>query len=553
MKFKIPSLGGAKDVVKKVQKSATKLEKANSFVKKPAKVEVSTADAGKITTKTEEGLESVLANFATITKLDYQDYPVYTGVVADPSSRGGRRYVVIEPTFTEKDKKNFETIRQILMIELTVDLNDIRSKKNAEERLKKKIAIVIKKYKLDIPNNSIPKIVYYAIRDFIYYGKIEALMHDPMIEEISCDGTNIPLYIYHREYESLPTSVIFATNEELDNFARKLAYVSGQHISMATPIVDASLPGGDRINLTLGTEVTKRGSTFTIRRFRGDPISVVDLITYNTLSADIAAYLWYLVEHRLTMLIAGGTASGKTTTLNTISSFIPPGQKIVSIEDTQELNLPHENWIPAVSRQSFTGSAMAEITQFDLLRAALRQRPDTIIVGETRGREAYTLFQAMATGHGGFSSIHADSVAATLNRLTSAPMDIPKVLISNTLNAILLQLKLTIGGRAVRRVIQISEVVGLDEKSGEVLLNDVFNWNPSTDTHVFSGRSILFDKISERYGVTQEEISYELNKRKTSIEWMAKNNIRKHEDVSNTIMDFYSDPERFYERKRMLV
>ena len=197
------------------------------------------------------------------------------------------------------------------------------------------------------------------------------------------------------------------------------------------------------------------------------------------------------------MLVAGGTASGKTTTLNTISSFIPPQQKIVSIEDTQELNLSHENWIPAVSRQSFSGTSMAEITQFDLLRAALRQRPDIIIVGETRGREAYTLFQAMATGHGGFSSIHADSVAATLNRLTSAPMDIPRVLIGYTLDAILLQLKLNIGGRSVRRVLQISEIAGLDEKTGEILLNDVFNWNPSTDRHVYSGRSILFNKIGE--------------------------------------------------------
>jgi len=203
-------------------------------------------------------------------------------------------------------------------------------------------------------------------------------MKDPLIEEVSCVGQNIPIYIYHREYESMPTNIIFKQKDELNNFARKLAYVSGQHISMAQPIVDASLPGGDRVNLTLSDEITKRGSTFTIRRFRADPITIVDLIKYNTLSSDIGAYLWFLVEHRSTMLIAGGTASGKTTTLNTISSFIPPGQKIVSIEDTQELNLPHENWIPAVARQSFSGETMSEINQFDLLRAALRQRPDII-------------------------------------------------------------------------------------------------------------------------------------------------------------------------------
>jgi len=539
-------------------KASEKIDK-KSILKKSAnndsekKLEVSQSEKESRDLEISE-LEKSLSSFITIAHLDYQDdYPVYAGVITDPTASGGKRFTIIEPSFTARDKKNFETIRQILMMELTIDLNDISSKKLAEKRLKHKILQIIRKYKLDISKGSIRKIIYYAIRDFVYLGKIEPLMHDPMIEEISCDGTNVPLYIWHREYESMPTNIIFPSAPELENYARKLAYVSGQHISVAQPIVDASLPGGDRINLTLGEEITKKGSTFTIRRFREDPVTIVDLIKYNTMSADIAAYLWYLVEHRSTALVAGGTASGKTTTLNAISTFIPPQQKIVSIEDTQELNLSHENWIPAVSRQSFSGNTMAEITQFDLLRAALRQRPDIIIVGETRGREAYTLFQAMATGHGGFSSIHADSVAATLNRLTSAPMDIPKVLIGYTLHAIILQLKLQMGARSVRRIIQISEIAGLDEKTGEILLNDVFNWNPTTDKHTFSGRSILFDKIADRYGQSPDQIAYELNKRKTTLEWMLKNGIRGHKDVYATIMDYYADPDRFYERKRMLV
>lgn len=549
MKFKVwkenPSKNAKKTDTKIIAKSK---EPSTSDKTLERKDESEKSDSAEII-----DLEALRSSFLTISKLDYQEYPVYTGVVSDPTASGGKKYMIIEPTFTAKDKRNFETIRHILMSELTIDLNDIVTKKIAEKRLRRKIINIIKKYKIDIPPGSIHKIIYYSIRNFIYLGSIEPLMHDSMIEEISCNGVNIPIYVYHREYESLPTNIVFESEQDLENYVRKLSYVSGHHISMAQPIVDASLPGGDRINLTLGTEVTKRGSTFTIRRFRGDPISIVDLIRYNTMSADIAAYLWYLVEHRSTMLVAGGTASGKTTTLNTISSFIPPSQKIVTIEDTQELNLHHENWIPGVARQTFTGSSVQEITQFDLLRAALRQRPDIIVVGETRGKEAYTLFQAMATGHGGFSSIHADSVVATLNRLTSAPMDIPKVLIANTLNAIILQLKIAIGGKAVRRIMQISEIVGLDEKSGEILLNDVFNWNPTTDTHVFSGRSTLFDKIGGRYGESHEQVTYELNKRKTALDWMIKNNITKHKDVSNTIRDFYADPDRFYERRRMLV
>lgn len=491
--------------------------------------------------------------FMSITQMKLYDQDVYAAIMKDPTAKGGKRYIVIEPTLSERDRQNFELLRRMLMVELTIDLNEIKTKEDAERRLKRKILSLIQTYNLDVPKRTVPKIIYYAIRDFVYLGKIETVMHDHMIEEISCDGTNIPLYIYHREYESMPTNIIFPNHEELEHFVRKLAYISGKHVSVAAPIVDASLPDGSRINLTFGEEVTTRGSTFTIRKFRADPITIVDLVKFGTLSSDIAAYLWILVEKKMTMLVAGGTASGKTTSLNAIASFITPGNKIVSIEDTAELNLPHENWIPSVARQSFAGTQVGEISQFDLLRAALRQRPDIIIVGETRGREAYTLFQALATGHGGFSSIHADTVSATISRLTSAPMEIPRVLLVNTLDAIMLQLKLRVGDKNVRRVIQISEIQGMDEKSGEILLNDAFLWEPATDKHMFTGRSIIFEKIRREYGVTEDHLKYELNKRKTALEWMIRNNIRSHKEVTQTVMDFYQNPEKFYEKRRYLA
>jgi flagellar protein FlaI len=351
------------------------------------------------------------------------------------------------------------------------------------------------------------------VRDFIHLGKIEPLMRDHMIEEISCDGTNIPLYVWHREHESIPTNIIYEKDAELNNFARKLAYICGKHVSMADPIVDATLPDGSRINLTLGHEITKRGSTFTIRRFRADPITIIDLIKFGTISIDIAAFMWYLAEKKSTMLIAGGTASGKTTALNALSTFIKPGQKVVSIEDTQELNLPHENWVPAVSRQTFTDTQVGEINQFDLLRAALRQ--------------------------------------STLTRLTSAPMDVPKALIANSLDLVTLQLKIRVGNKSARRIIQVSEIDGIDEKTGNLKTNTVFKWNPSTDTHEFTGKSVVFEKIKERDGETDEKINYELTKRRVALEWMVKNNIREHRKVSDMIMEYYEDPERFYERKRI--
>ena len=500
-----------------------------------------------------EKKEKLIPKFISVSKLNFENAEIHGGVTKDPNAKGGLQYTIIEPTLSETDKKNFDIIKKLLITELSVSLSEIKTKHSAEMKLTKKISHLIKKYNLEIPSKNLSKITYYAIRDFIYLGKIEPLMRDHMVEEISCDGTNIPLYIWHREFESIPTNILFETDKELNNFARKVSYMSGKHVSMANPIVDAALPDGSRINLTLGHEITKRGSTFTIRRFRADPITIVDLIKFQTMSADIAAYLWYVAEKNSTMLVAGGTASGKTTALNALASFIRPGQKIVTIEDTQELNLPHENWIPAVSRQNFTDGQIGEINQYDLLRAALRQRPDIIIVGETRGREAYTLFQAMATGHGGFSSIHADSVEATLTRLASSPMDIPKTLIANTLDLIYLQLKLRVKDKSVRRVIQISEIAGLDEKTGEIRTHEIFKWDPHTDTHTYGGDSIVLNKIKERHGESDEQINYELSKRKLAIEWMVKNNIREHKEVSNNIREFYADPERFSERKRMLV
>jgi len=293
------------------------------------------AKSKEITTETiSEKVESEtsIPQFMTLSKLDWDNNEIHAGVIKDPTAKGGLRYQVIEPVLSKREQKAFEIIKKLLITELSVSLTEIKSKKDAELRLKMKISSMIKKYRLKIPPKNIEKINYFAVRDFVYLGKIEPLMRDHMIEEISCDGTNIPIYIWHREHESMPTNIIFEKDAELNNFSRKMAYICGKHVSMADPIIDASLPNGSRINLTLGHEITKRGSTFTIRRFRADPITIIDLIKFGTISVDIAAYMWYLVEKRTTMLVAGGTASGKTTALNALASFIRPGQKVISIE-----------------------------------------------------------------------------------------------------------------------------------------------------------------------------------------------------------------------------
>lgn len=474
----------------------------------------------------------------------------YAAISRDPQT-GGLRYLAIEPTLRETEKQLLATIKTILVEELKVDLKSVGNREKAEQYLREQVQAIIKDYKIVIEPETFDKLMYYVARDFIHFGKIDPLMRDHMIEDISADGVGVPIYIWHREYESIPTSIVFRDSRELDSFVTKLAYVSGRHISIATPMVDASLPDGSRVQLTYSKEVTRRGSTFTIRRFRADPLTITDLISFGTVSSLMGAYFWYLVERKASLIIGGGTASGKTTSLNALSMFIVPDFKVVSIEDTAELNLPHENWIASVARTGFGAvGSPAEISLFDLLKAAMRQRPDYIIVGEVRGAEAYTLFQSMATGHGGLSSMHADSVTAAIHRLESEPMNIPHTLIM-TLDVIAMQSRVRVAERSTRRMTHIAELVKIDPVSKEILINDVFKWQPKTDTFAYSGRSYVLEKVVERYGAPMDIIRKELDRRKTVLDWMVKSNIRRYTDVSAVIRDYYADETKTYEKARL--
>jgi len=476
---------------------------------------------------------------------------VYAAVVRDPVSQK-MRYEVIEPTLLKEEQRHLEEIKSLLMEELDVSLRDLETKENAAEYLKRKVAQVIKDYKLKIPREAVEKLMYYIVRDYVGYGKIDPLMRDHMIEDISADGVNIPIYVWHREYESLPTNVVYKSEEELNSFIVRLAFLAGKQISLASPLLDASLPDGSRIQMTYGNEITRRGSTFTIRRFRVDPLTISDLITFGTLSAEIAAYLWYAIENRASILVAGGVATGKTTTLNCLSMFIKPEFKIVSVEDTAELNLPHENWVPSVARSASEKKHAGDITLFDLLKAAVRQRPDYIIVGEVRGEEAYTLFQAMATGHLGMCTIHAESVDSAIHRLEAEPMNIPRLLLS-MIDLILVQGRTEIAGKPARRALSVTEMVGSDPKTRELLTNVVYHWNTGSDSFSYMGRSYVLERIMKKLNLTTQEAQAELQRRKTVLEWMAKNKIRKYTDVAGVIREYYADPTRVYHKAKVGV
>jgi flagellar protein FlaI len=312
-------------------------------------------------------------------------------------------------------------------------------------------------------------------------------------------------------------------------------------------LLDATLPDGSRLNATLGQEVTDKGSTFTIRKFREDPFTITDLVRFGTMSAEILAYWWMAVQNGASAIYAGGTASGKTTGLNAILLFIPPQMKIVSIEDTREINLPHQNWIAGVTRAGFgprdnNGRQAGEIDMFTLLKAALRQRPEYILVGEVRGKEAEALFQAMATGHTAYGTMHADSVESVIHRLESEPISIPRSLLES-LDIVSVQIQTRIGDRRVRRTKEIVEVVGLDPHTREILTNEVFTWNPARDKFEFSGVSYVLERIQLERNMGESDMARELQQRREIVEWMVRKNIRDLQSVGAIIVQYYKEPE----------
>ncbi len=459
------------------------------------------------------------------------------------------RYYVIEPYLTEDQRKILDNLKELLIDALDINVFEIKNPEKIRGMLKKKVDSLISEYGISLTKEEYDKIMYYIFRDFLGLEKIEPLMHDPALEDISCDGVKVPIYVYHRKYASLKTNIIFEDEESLNKFVIRLAQKCGKHISVAEPLLDAALPDGSRVQATFSAhrDIAMKGSTFTIRKFTKDPLTIVDLLNFGTLPAIMAAYLWLAVEYGKSILVAGGTATGKTTFLGALSMFIPPEKKIVSIEDTPEIRLPHEHWVQKVVRTGFgrediTGRKMGEVTMYDLLRAALRERPDEIIVGEVRGTEAYVLFQGMATGHPGMATIHADSVDAVLHRLQTPPINLPVGLLQH-LNIVIVLTKARVKGVEVRRVKELTEVVGLT-KEFRPIVNQLMKWDAADDSFEFvSDKSYVLEDIIEEKGVDEASIWAEIQRRASILEWMQKNNIRHYLEVGKIIRMYYTNPE----------
>jgi flagellar protein FlaI len=460
-----------------------------------------------------------------------------------------------EPYLTEREEKLLALIKDSLKRTLEYETGTLGIK-DKEEFLKESIDSFFRSRGMSVDDNSRDKIVYYITRDYVGYGPIEVLMSDKSIEDVSCDGVSVPLFIFHRKFESIRTRERFDDEDVLNSFVIGLGQRCGKQISVANPILDGTSVEGHRVQATYAREVTTRGSSFTIRRFKEKPFTPTELIEYNTASPEMVAYLWLAIEHGRSMMVCGGTATGKTATLNAAALFIRPGAKIVSIEDTREINLPHENWIPGTTRSGVgekgaDGKAAGEIDMFDLVRAALRQRPNYIVVGEVRGRETYTMFQAMATGHPTMSTMHADSVKSMVNRLENPPINTPRILLT-ALNFVIIQNFARIGAESeqVRRIVQVVELVGFEPETNELITNTVYEWDTATDSFIYKGHSFLFDELQEMKNMTHDEMDREFQRRVDLVNYMVEKELDDYQDISRLVVSYYHYPDETIERIR---
>ena len=458
--------------------------------------------------------------------------------------KGELIYEIIEPELTPRTEAVLEKIQDIMERSFDITLSDLDSG-DADDYLSEKIDMIVDKYDISLSDEQREIVRYYTKRDFAGLGKLEPLMRDTEVEDISCDGIDIPVFAYHRNprYGSLKTSIEWNDHDELDKFVMKMAQRCGKSISVSSPLLDGSLPDGSRVQATLATDIARKGSNFTIRRFTEDPLTPIHMMDFETENAQMYSYLWTLIEHGKSTLVCGTTGAGKTSQLNSLSLFIRPDKKIVSIEDTPELRLPHDHWVPEVSRSGFGSSAdgAGEVSMDHLLKESLRQRPEYIIVGEVRGEEAYILFQQMATGHTGLSTIHADSLEMLMDRLTTQPIDLSPSLIE-TLDCVMMIKRMRREGSYIRRITGLYEILGYDKRKG-IDENKVFGWDPENDEYRVENKSMILKQIAHQNGISDEKIKRDLRNKQHVLNYMQEEQIKHFRKVGDIISRFYSDPE----------
>ncbi len=451
-------------------------------------------------------------------------------------------YNVSVPKFSDRERTLLNEIREKL-VEVAVSKGD--EFRVDEESFTKEV----KEFLRIKGVRNIDKLASQISQEMLGYGELDPMIKDDDLEEIMVIGINRPVFVYHRKIGMMITNVAFEQDSDIKALIDVIARQVNRRIDQQTPILDARLPDGSRVNATI-PPVSADGSSLTIRKFKKDPLTVIDLINFKTMSSHLAAFMWVCTDglgvKPCNAIIAGGTGSGKTTTLNTVAAFVPPRERIITIEDTLELQLPHSHVLRMETRPPNI-EGKGELDMDTLVKNSLRQRPDRVIVGEVRGIEAITLFTALNTGHSGFGTLHSNTARETITRLVNPPMNVPNIMIP-ALDFIIMQNRMyRPQGGSIRRITEVAEVVGMEE--GNVQLNRVFEWNNVTDKVEYVGiASQTVRAIADLRGVSVTEVEEEIEKRRLVLEFMADKGIRGIEEVGNYINEYYRDSDELLER-----
>lgn len=458
----------------------------------------------------------------------------YATILRDPD--GNVRYHLSEPHLSSYEEEVRKDLRSNLVDQLLYRIPrdpDQDKEKIFEEKARETLDRLTG---VDIREGVFQKILYYLKRDLLDMERIDALREDPYLEELENNGDDLQLFVEHRDYAEIPTNLVW-DDEELRPFVKRIAEMSGQDISNANPLQGTALPDGSRAQLALD-EVAPRGDNFTIRLFPDDPFTLVDLIKLGTCSVEQLAYLWLLIEYNHSGMVVGGTSSGKTTMLNALCMFLPPGDRLISMEDTRELKIPKDNWVPLMTREGY-GSGDEEVGMYDLLRAGLRLNPTYMTVGEVRGEEAYDLFQAASTGHTTMSTLHADSKEAFRNRLTSAPMNVPKQNIAE-MSWVTIQTQTDVGGEEVRRTKEVHEITGYNQKRDELSTRRVYHRDPREDKLKGDNDSYFLSQLEEE-GIDARK---EGANRQKVLRYLVQNDIDDYDAVATVTRAYMISPEK---------
>ncbi len=464
-------------------------------------------------------------------------------------------YQVEEPSLNESEAALLETIENGIFELLNISFINVSDINTIVSYLEKNIKVLLAELGVKVTEEIFLKLIYYVYRDFVGLNEIEPLMRDYFIEDIECNGANTPLYIVHRKYRNLKTNIIFQDMEKLSSFVEKLAQKCGKYVSYANPILDGALPDGSRVNATYSQEISSRGPNFTVRKFTAEPWSPIKLMQFKTLSPEILAFLWLMIEYESNFVIIGGTGSGKTSLLNSLAFFIPPAARIISIEDTHELALLHENWLPSVSREATGVGAegkFGEVDLFTLLKESFRQRPDYVIVGEIRGKEAFVLFQGAASGHPSACTMHAEDVDTMIRRLETPPISLPASLVE-TIDIVCAITQAKVRGESVRRLKEVVEIIEVGDTPGSLRTNTPFVWDPASDSFFFKTESYMFEKLVKRYGLSRELLQREFALRSQLLMELYRQNITNYKEVQDIIHAYYKTPQVVLKRFNIRV